>query len=535
MEKFILVFIFSIFMVTLVNGQCETNDLVYPSNTIQEGIYKTDATIESAGSINNQAKFLAADRITLKSGFSVEQGEIFKADNTGCNYLQNYTIESKIDPYPCLIMTTPNTYTAAKPINIDGDEGGWFFNTSNILENSDVYFSAGEEGGSPDIPITLTEPLPAVLQDFNQTYNKGEMIYSASENGQINGVLYYNNATDLPWEREALYFHLRENSSMDNYYKETLLIRYPTAKHNEVVSILETIRGCVSYSFAEINWQGTIEMDSCSYIIDINNYNYGVINPQIIDPVYMTNTPTKVFISHSYVPGWVDCGLVHNKIFIESITDLSDCTAVNYNLPFTAQKNMLYCFPDGQSFFIEDITNQFCPYCVADCIVHGELMLDLQVVDASDNIFSYIHQSLGGADVALPNGWTISIPVTGNESGCDYITEVEMTINKTNTTFEEDLAALQQMRANIEAIAESEPCTNAAYWSFTAIGSKACGGPQGYIAYSNNIDVASFLDLVEAYTLAEQAFNIKWGIFSTCDLALMPNGVSCVNGEPVFN
>jgi len=531
MEKFFLVFIFSICNITIVYSQCETNNLIYPANTLQEGIYKTNATIESAGAISNKAKFMAAERVTLKSGFSVGQNETFEANNTGCNYLQEHTVESKIDPYPCLKMTTPNTYAAGKPRYIDGDEGGWFFSTRNILDNFDVHFSAGEEGGSPYIPATLNEPLPVYHEHYNQIYNQRELIYSAFGNGQINGVLYYKVVTDQVWEREAYYLHLSENS-----YNETLYITYPSAKHNEVVSILETVSNCTEYAFAEINWLGTTPVDSCSYSISIGYEEFAAVNPEIIETSFSTTPPNLVFIGYeSSSPSISQCGSFLRPMLIKSINAPSICTAQNYTTSFTAQENTLYCFPDGQSFFIEDITNQFCPYCVADCIVHGELVLDLQVVDASGNIFSYVHQSLGGADMALPNGWKISISVTGNESGCDYITEVEMTISNANTTFEEDLATLQQMRSDIQTIAESEPCLYAANWSFTAIGSKACGGPQGYIAYSNNIDVASFLNQVETYTLAEQEFNIKWGIISTCDLALMPNGISCVNSKAVFN
>lgn len=530
MKKLFLASICFVCSMATVYSQCESNDLIYLSNTIQEGIYKTNATIESAGSINNQAKFMATDRITLKSGFSVEIGETFEAINSGCNYLQEYVIESIIDPYPCLKMNTPDTYTAGEIMHIGGDEGGWYTHISNILGNSDVHFYASEEGGSPYIPATLSEPLPAIHEHYNHIFNEREMIYSASENGKINGVLYYKMVTDQAWEREAFYLHLSAN----NNYNETLYIEYASAKHDEVISILETVSTCIEYAFAEISWQGTTPIDSCSYSITIGYDEFAAVNPEMIETLFSTNPPNLVFIGYeSSTHAFSQCGSFKSPMLIKSITDLSTCTAQNYNASFTAKENILYCFPDGQSFFIKNIANRYCPYCVVDCFTHGELVLDLEVVDSSGNNFSYVHPSVN--DAALPNGWTISVASTGSESGCDYITEFEMTVNNPNTTFEEDFAALQQMLADIEAIAESEPCVNSADWAFTAIGSKACGGPQFYIAYSNNIDVPSFLNSVAAYTQAEQEYNIKWGIISTCDLALMPNGISCVNGEPVFN
>jgi hypothetical protein len=76
------------------------------------------------------------------------------------------------------------------------------------------------------------------------------------------------------------------------------------------------------------------------------------------------------------------------------------------------------------------------------------------------------------------------------------------------------------------------PCTNPAEWSFTAIGSKACGGSTGFIAYSLKINATEFLKKVENYTKAEDAYNKKWGAISTCDILLPPKRVDCVNGKP---
>lgn len=84
------------------------------------------------------------------------------------------------------------------------------------------------------------------------------------------------------------------------------------------------------------------------------------------------------------------------------------------------------------------------------------------------------------------------------------------------------------------SMANSTPCTDPTEWSFTAIGSKACGGPTGYIAYSLKINVTEFLKKVENYTKAQDAYNKKWGIFSTCDMMLPPTKVDCMNGKPTL-
>lgn len=84
------------------------------------------------------------------------------------------------------------------------------------------------------------------------------------------------------------------------------------------------------------------------------------------------------------------------------------------------------------------------------------------------------------------------------------------------------------------SMVNTTPCTNPAEWSFTAIGSKSCGGPTGFIAYSLKINVQEFLKKVENYTKAEDAYNKTWGIISTCDMILPPTRVDCVNGRPTL-
>ncbi len=101
-------------------------------------------------------------------------------------------------------------------------------------------------------------------------------------------------------------------------------------------------------------------------------------------------------------------------------------------------------------------------------------------------------------------------------------------------TQEEELEILKKMFAEIEALAESVVCENAEEWEYTPVGSKACGGPAGFIAYSTKIDVASFLEKVKSYTKSEDDFNKKWGIVSTCDILLPPNGIACDEGKAIL-
>ena len=96
------------------------------------------------------------------------------------------------------------------------------------------------------------------------------------------------------------------------------------------------------------------------------------------------------------------------------------------------------------------------------------------------------------------------------------------------------LADLESRFSAILALAQSRSCENPADWSYTAYGSKACGGPQGYLAYPLTIDVQRFLSKVDAHRQAENQYNIDFDITSTCDLPAEPTGVDCVDQSAVL-
>ena len=98
-------------------------------------------------------------------------------------------------------------------------------------------------------------------------------------------------------------------------------------------------------------------------------------------------------------------------------------------------------------------------------------------------------------------------------------------------TKEEELQIMNEMYEEIQVISNSKPCNNSENWTFTAIRTKACGGPSSYIAYSLNIDTASFLKKVKEYTIYEDNFNKKWSVFSDCSITPIPIGVECRNGK----
>lgn len=114
------------------------------------------------------------------------------------------------------------------------------------------------------------------------------------------------------------------------------------------------------------------------------------------------------------------------------------------------------------------------------------------------------------------------------------LTENELVVKYELVGQEKDYRALMDVFDEIYQLSISVSCTDENDWAYTAYGSKACGGPQGYIAYSNKIDTDAFLQKVNAYSDLEHEYNVKWSIISTCDLPSMPSGIKCENGLPIL-
>jgi hypothetical protein len=93
---------------------------------------------------------------------------------------------------------------------------------------------------------------------------------------------------------------------------------------------------------------------------------------------------------------------------------------------------------------------------------------------------------------------------------------------------------MQIIYKEMVSLSESETCSNSGDWLFTPYGSKACGGPIGYIAYSKKIDQTYFLGLVDRFTQLQAEHNQKTGAVSDCAMAIRPIAVTCENGKPKF-
>lgn len=76
-------------------------------------------------------------------------------------------------------------------------------------------------------------------------------------------------------------------------------------------------------------------------------------------------------------------------------------------------------------------------------------------------------------------------------------------------------------------------CDTAQQCKTVAIGHKACGGPESYLAWSSKrSDGARIASLAAAHTAERKAQNLKSGMMSTCSLVTDP-GATCSAGRCV--
>lgn len=88
---------------------------------------------------------------------------------------------------------------------------------------------------------------------------------------------------------------------------------------------------------------------------------------------------------------------------------------------------------------------------------------------------------------------------------------------------------MQQIQAEIGDAA----CDNTQQCKTVAIGHKACGGPETYMAWSSKrSDPAKIASLTAAYAAERKADNTKSGRMSTCSLMMDP-GATCSAGKCV--
>jgi hypothetical protein len=91
------------------------------------------------------------------------------------------------------------------------------------------------------------------------------------------------------------------------------------------------------------------------------------------------------------------------------------------------------------------------------------------------------------------------------------------------TTEAEDRAELARLEAEARALVSPGGCAQPGDCRSAPLGAKACGGPRTYVVYcAATTDTVALFRKLEQHRRAEAAFNEKYGMPSTCDLAAPP-------------
>jgi hypothetical protein len=93
----------------------------------------------------------------------------------------------------------------------------------------------------------------------------------------------------------------------------------------------------------------------------------------------------------------------------------------------------------------------------------------------------------------------------------------------------------EELWKKIQAANSDLRCDDNSQCHSLGVGSKACGGPENYIAWSGkNSDGAQLKALVEQHSAARRADDKRLGMMSTCSVVSDP-GASCRAGTCVVN
>lgn len=96
-------------------------------------------------------------------------------------------------------------------------------------------------------------------------------------------------------------------------------------------------------------------------------------------------------------------------------------------------------------------------------------------------------------------------------------------------------APAEALWKKIQAANTDQRCDNSSQCHSLGVGSKACGGPENYIAWSSkNSDGAQLKALVEQHAAARRDDDKRLGMMSTCSVVSDP-GASCRAGVCIIN
>ncbi|HUQ49008.1 MAG TPA: hypothetical protein VM053_12330 [Gemmatimonadaceae bacterium] len=90
-------------------------------------------------------------------------------------------------------------------------------------------------------------------------------------------------------------------------------------------------------------------------------------------------------------------------------------------------------------------------------------------------------------------------------------------------TKESDWAAILKLEEQAKAIAKTTGCASSSECRSAPVGSRSCGGPRYYIPWcAKSTDSAALYAKLNEVARAEQAYNKKYDLMSTCEYRLAP-------------
>ena len=96
-----------------------------------------------------------------------------------------------------------------------------------------------------------------------------------------------------------------------------------------------------------------------------------------------------------------------------------------------------------------------------------------------------------------------------------------------------DWTAIEKIEAEAKTIAKTGGCTASGDCRSAPVGSRACGGPRYYLPYcAKTTDSVALFRKLDEVAKAEQAYNKKYNLASTCEFR-MPPTVNAVGGSCV--
>ena len=101
---------------------------------------------------------------------------------------------------------------------------------------------------------------------------------------------------------------------------------------------------------------------------------------------------------------------------------------------------------------------------------------------------------------------------------------VTSAFSQSTTQQKKDQAAIDAVIKAAKVVSAADlSCRTASDCTAVAIGSRACGGPSSYMISSKNNDNAELVTLLASKSgELEEAFNLKYQIFSICVLTMPP-------------